>query len=385
MSFDDEEYNSFLEVMSEGKFLPAGRTMSNAGIGESLTLNNCFTLNLVPDSMGGIFEHVKYGALTQKAGGGTGYNYSLLRPNGTPTSNDSIASGVVSFMNAFDSQTHTVLQGGRRGANMGCLLIYHPDILEFLESKSWDEGKLTHFNLSVLVDDEFMKAVENDSDIFLRYPCMDEKGLLIKDESKWETKTKINARYLWDLIMKKAYDTGEYGVLFYDNMNNDNNLKYMETIVTTNPCGEYLSGVVYNDKEVLNDYFGACNLGSVFLHKFVLNPFTKDAKVDYPSLKRAIRTGVKILDNVVDVNKFPLKQYENYQKNIRTIGLGITGLADMLTMLNMKYGSKESIKFVDELMDILQDIRDKQQLVVDGNFNLITNVGESDDGYVYIS
>ena len=236
---------------------------------------------------------------------------------------------------------------------MGCLLIYHPDILEFLESKSWDEGKLTHFNLSVLVDDEFMKAVENDSDIFLRYPCMDEKGLLIKDETKWETKTKINARYLWDLIMKKAYDTGEYGVLFYDNMNNDNNLKYMETIVTTNPCGEYLSGVVYNDKEVLNDYFGACNLGSVFLHKFVLNPFTKDAKVDYPSLKRAIRTGVKILDNVVDVNKFPLKQYENYQKNIRTIGLGITGLADMLTMLNMKYGSKESIKFVDELMDIV--------------------------------
>ena len=167
VSTNEKECEEFKKIMLEGLFYPAGRTMSNSGIGKTLTLNNCFTLNLVPDSMEGIFDYVKYGAITQKAGGGTGYNFSLLRPNGTPTSNDAVASGVVSFMNAFDSQTHTVLQGSRRGANMGCLCIYHPDIYEFLESKSWDEGRLTHFNLSVLVDDDFMKAVESNKNIYL--------------------------------------------------------------------------------------------------------------------------------------------------------------------------------------------------------------------------
>ena len=348
-----EEYEQFYNVMNEGLFYPAGRTMSNAGIGRDLTMNNCFTLNLVPDSMEGIYEYVKYGAMTQKAGGGTGYNFSLLRPNGTQTSNDAVASGVVSFISAFDCQTHTVLQGGRRGANMGCLLIYHPDILEFLESKSWDEGKLTHFNLSVLVDDDFMKAKDNNEDIYLHFPCMDEKGKLIKDETQWVIKKKINALELWNTIMKKAYDTGEYGVLYYDNMNNDNNTNYMETIVTTNPCGEYLSGVLYNNETYLKDYFGACNLGSLFLHNFVNNPFTEKATVNWDKLKYAIKIAVRMLDNIIDINKFPLQQFENYQKNMRTIGLGITSLADMMTMLNIKYGSKESVEFTDELMNFI--------------------------------
>lgn len=671
ISKNDKEEQEFFNVMNQGLFFPAGRTMSNAGIGESLTLNNCFTLNLVPDSIEGIFDYVKYGAMTQKAGGGTGYNFSLIRPNGTPTKNDAVASGVVSFMDAFDSQTHTILQGGRRGANMGCLLIYHPDIEEFLESKSWDEGKLNHFNLSVLIDDEFMKAKNNNENITLRFPCMDERGNIINDLSQCTFTREIDANELWDKIMTKAYNTGEYGVLYYDNLNKDNNIKYMENIVGTNPClrgdmklltidgykeikdlensevaiinkdgdisissvwcsgekeiykiklsnkkelfttadhrfmtingdeveakdlkgmqlmpylkenineknktfelfgfiqgdgglgrlkstahmglevnigekdndisdyfglqvdkgrcylqgyndilrelgfsaeqlpnrtlpttfenwgyedkvsflrgmysangsvlscgrvtykttcrkladslnnilksfgmesyitinkkhdvefsngvyeckesydvniqrwdskvkfyntigfihkykmnklyynllktsptvinvlstgdiekvydfteplthwgvvegfvlhncGEYISGVLYNDEQVLDDYFGACNLGSLMLHRFIQNPFTDKACINYELLDSTIKTAVKMLDNIIDINNYPLKQFENYQKSIRTIGLGYTALADVMCMMNLVYGSKESIDFADELIN----------------------------------
>ena len=351
LALDDKEFEMFYNVMERCLFYPAGRIMSNSGIGRNLTLNNCFTLNLVPDNMEGIFEYVKKGAITQKAGGGTGYNFSLLRPNGTPTSNDAVASGVVSFMDAFDSQTHTVLQGNRRGANMGCLMIYHPDIEEFLEAKSWEEGKLNHFNLSVLVDDEFMKAKDNNEMITLRYPCMYETGELVTNPSEWKITKEVNAKELWDKIMTKAYNTGEYGVLFYDNMNKDNNLKYMETIITTNPCGEYLAGTLYKNNKPLENHLGACNLGSLFLHNFVENPFTKDAKINYTDLRYAIEVAIRMLDNVIDINNYPLEAYENYQKGVRTIGLGVTGLADMLCMLNIKYDSKEAVEFVDNLMD----------------------------------
>ena len=351
LALDDKEFEMFYDVMERCLFYPAGRIMSNSGIGRKLTLNNCFTLNLVPDNMEGIFEYVKKGAITQKAGGGTGYNFSLLRPNGTPTSNDAVASGVVSFMDAFDSQTHTVLQGNRRGANMGCLMIYHPDIEEFLEAKSWEEGKLNHFNLSVLVDDEFLKAKDNNEMITLRYPCMYETGELVTNPSEWKITKEVNAKELWDKIMTKAYNTGEYGVLFYDNMNKDNNLKYMETIITTNPCGEYLAGTLYRNNKPLENHLGACNLGSLFLHNFVENPFTKDAKINYTDLRYTIEVAIRMLDNVIDINNYPLEAYENYQKGVRTIGLGVTGLADMLCMLNMKYDSKEAVEFVDNLMD----------------------------------
>ena len=236
---------------------------------------------------------------------------------------------------------------------MGCLCIYHPDIYEFLESKSWDEGKLTHFNLSFLVDDKFMKAVEKDENIYLRYPCMTENGDFIYDEDKWDVKKEVNARELWNLIMEKAYNTGEYGVLYYDNMNKDNNLKYMEKIVTTNPCGEYLSGVITLDGKARYDYFGACNLGSLFLHNFVENPFTKEAGINMNKLEKAIRVGVRLLDNIIDINNYPLENYANYQKNIRTIGLGITGLADLFVMLGLEYGEEESIQLTDELMDFI--------------------------------
>lgn len=314
-------------------------------------VHNCFTLNFVPDSMNGIFETIKKGALVHKAGGGTGYNFSLIRPNGTPTSNDAIASGVVSFMNVFDSQTKTVNQGSRRGANMGVLCIYHPDIEDFIIAKSWDKDRLTQFNMSVLVDDDFMIAVKNNEDIYLHYPCMTENGEIENNVDKWIIKKKINAKELWDKIMQQAYNQGEPGVLFYDNLNKDNNLKYMEKIVATNPCSEYISGILNVDDN--KEYMGACNLGSLLLHNFVKNPFTKDSYFDYDKLKETIYTAIKLLDNIIDINYYPLEAFENYQKNIRTVGLGITGLGDTFCMLGMSYGSKESINFTDELMEFI--------------------------------
>jgi ribonucleoside-diphosphate reductase alpha chain len=359
------EEEEFYKVMSKGLFFPAGRTMSNAGIGKELTLNNCFTLNFVEDSIDDIFDKVKMAAKTHQRGGGTGFEFSMIRPNGTPTSNDAIASGVVSFLHVFDAQTATINQGSRRGANMGVLSVYHPDIIEYINAKSYDEGKLVHFNLSVMVDDDFMKAVENDEEIYLHYPIYNPDGTMIKDESKWTHKKKIKAKELWDLIIRKAYDNGEPGILFYENMNKDNNIWYIEKIVNTNPCGEYLSGVL-SDKVFVNEdgilvekqinpteYKGACNLGSLFIHNLVKNPFTKEAYIDYIELKNTIKVAVRFLDNIVDKNKFPLKDYENYQKALRTIGLGITGLANAMAMLNIKYGSKESIKFTDEIMNFI--------------------------------
>lgn len=345
----------FYEVMNKGLFFPAGRTMSNAGLGkEKLTLNNCFTLNSVPDDMEGIFDTVKCGALVHKAGGGTGYDASEIRPNGMPTSNDAIASGVVSFLKVFDTQTATVNQGSRRGANMGVLNIYHPDIEEFILAKSKDVNVLKHFNLSVMVDDDFMKAKNNNEDIYLHYPVYDEKGRIVKDESKWKIKKKINALELWNKIMELAYNNGEPGVLFSSNMNIANPVNYMENIICTNPCGEYISGILFGEKiEDSSEYWGACNLGSLFLHNFVENAYTESAKINWDLLENTIYTSVEMLDSIIDLNYYPLKQFENYQKNMRVIGMGITGLANAMTMLNITYGSDESINFVENLMNFI--------------------------------
>lgn len=358
-STDEQEEKDFYNIMNEGLFFPAGRTMSNSGIGKNLTLNNCFTLNFVEDSIEGIFEKVKIGAKTQQVGGGTGYEFSKIRPKGTPTSNEAIASGVVSFMEVFNSQTATILQGNRRGANMSVLSIYHPDIYDYISAKSYEEGKLVHFNMSVMIDDDFMIAVKNNNDIDLHYPIYDDKGNMIKDNHQWKIKKTVKAKELWDLIIKKAYDNGEPGVLFYNNMNKDNTIWYMENVINTNPCSEYISGTLFGvnpiTKEEIdpNDYMGACNLGSLFLHNFVLNPFTKEASIDFNRLKKAIHKATRMLDNIIDINKFPHQAYENYQKNLRTIGLGDTGIANVFTMLNIKYGSQESIKLADYIENFI--------------------------------
>lgn len=230
------EEEEFYNVMSRGLFFPAGRTMSNAGLGKDLTLNNCFVAPAIKDDFDDIFPKVYLGAKTHQRGGGIGYAFSYLRPRGTPTSNDAIASGPVSFMDVFNAQTATVNQGSRRGANMGVLSVYHPDIWEFIEAKSKDPNRLQFFNLSVMVDDAFMHAVENDEDIYLHWPVYDERGYHITDPEQWVISRKESARKLWDAIMRQAYDTGEPGVFFYDNLNGDNDIWYKENIVCGNPC-----------------------------------------------------------------------------------------------------------------------------------------------------
>ena len=342
----------FFSIMKEGYFFPAGRTMSNAGIGEKLTLNNCFVAPIVGNSMEQIFDAVKLGAMTHKAGGGIGYAFSNLAPNGYRTRNDAIASGPVSFMDVFNAQTATVQQGSRRGANMGMLSVYHPDILEFIHAKSSTEGRLNHFNLSVVVDDSFMWNVITDGQVLLHWPIYDEKGNKLPYD-KWDeqfTKS-VPARDIWNEIMQMAYDNGEPGVFYEDNANNRNPAWYVERIVCSNPCAEYLAGTI--NAADPSQYGGACNLGSLFLHNFVKNPFTKQAHLDTDALRDTISIAVRMLDDIIDVNKFPDKIYENYQKSMRTIGIGITGLADMLAMLGMKYDSQEARDYVESLMQMI--------------------------------
>lgn len=231
----EKEEQRFYEIMNKGLFFPAGRPMANAYEGSKLGLNNCFVNPSVPDDLSEIFETVKISAKVQQFSGGIGNDFSLLRPKGMATSRGAIASGVVSFMNIFNAATDTVKSHNRRGANMGCLSIRHPDIRDFIYSKSKDASSLNYFNISVMVDNDFLHAVENDEETWLHWPVYDKEFNIITDESKWQVKEKIRAKDLWDEIMKLAYDNGEPGVLFYDNMNIDNNTWYIEKIVATNP------------------------------------------------------------------------------------------------------------------------------------------------------
>lgn len=354
-----EDIDNFYNLMANGEFFPAGRTMSNSGIGKSLTLNNCFVAPIIQDSLEDIFNKVSLGAKTHQRGGGIGYEFSQIRPKGTPTSNDAIASGALSFMDVFNAQTATILQGNRRGANMGIMNVYDMDILDFINAKSKDKNRLEHFNLSVMVDDDFMNAVKNNEKIFLHHPVYDNQGNILKNPSDWEIKKEVNACDIWNEIIINAYNNGEPGVFFYDNLNKDNNLAYIEKIICTNPCSEYLAGTIYGNNpithEILNpnEFGGACNLGSLFIHNFVVNPFQKNAFIDFGKLRTSIFHAVRFLDNIIDINVFPDKIYENYQKNFRTIGLGYTGLADALVMLNLKYNSAKARDFVSILTDFI--------------------------------
>lgn len=235
---------------------------------------------------------------------------------------------------------------------MSMLSVYHPDILEFIHAKSATEGRLNHFNLSVVVDDVFMRSVISNGQVQLHWPIYDEKGNKLPPD-KWDKQfTKlVSARDIWNEIMQMAYDNGEPGVFFEDNANNRNPAWYVEKIVCSNPCSEYLAGTINTTDP--SQYGGACNLGSLFLHNFVKNPFTKQAHLDTEALRDTISIAVRMLDDIIDVNKFPDKIYENYQKGMRTIGIGITGLADMLSMLGMKYDSQEARDYVESLMKMI--------------------------------
>ncbi|MFP6727677.1 MAG: adenosylcobalamin-dependent ribonucleoside-diphosphate reductase, partial [Alphaproteobacteria bacterium] len=309
----------FYEALEDFRFLPAGRVLAGAGADRNVTLFNCFVMGTIPDDMSGIFENLREAALTMQQGGGIGYDFSTLRPNGAPVEGvGADASGPLTFMDVWDAMCRTIMSAGhRRGAMMATLRCDHPDIEAFIEAKQ-DPGRLRMFNLSVLVTDAFMQA--------------------IKDDNAWElqfggrTYKSVQARELWDRVMRATYAFAEPGVIFIDSINQRNNLRYCETINSTNPCGE----------QPLPPY-GACLLGSVNLARLVRNSFTADAALDLDALRNLVTTAVRMLDNAIDISRFPLPEQENEARAKRRIGLGITGLADALIFCRARYGSDQAV------------------------------------------
>ncbi len=339
----------FYHALENFKFLPGGRIQAGAGTAHKVTLFNCFVMGAIGDSMDGIFDALKEGALTMQQGGGVGYDFSTLRPRGTRAySVGSVASGPVSFMRIWDSMCATILStGARRGAMMGTLRCDHPDIEEFIAAKQ-DKTQLRHFNISVLASDAFMTAVEQDGDWPLIFPGEGHSagGEIIM--SPWpgrdgavacEVHRRVRARELWEKIMRATYDYAEPGVLFIDRINQLNNLYYRERISATNPCGE-----------IPLPPYGACNLGSINLTRFVHAPFTPDARLDFEGVAELTAVGVRLLDNVIDASQFPLSAQAKQARGTRRIGLGVTGLADALLMLGIHYGSDASIQLAREVM-----------------------------------
>ena len=320
----------FFEALQDFRFLPAGRIVAGAGTARKVTLFNCFVMGTVPDDMGGIFEHLKEAALTMQQGGGIGYDFSTLRPRGAPVKGvGADASGPLSFMDVWDAMCRTIMSAGsRRGAMMATLRCDHPDIEAFIEAKR-EANRLRMFNLSVLVTDAFMAAVKQNLPWELSF-----NGTAFRT---------VQARELWDKIMRATYAYAEPGVIFIDRINTRNNLHYCETISATNPCGE----------QPLPPY-GACLLGSINLARLVQHPFEADAALDLDLLDDLTRRAVRMMDNTIDVSNFPLPQQESEARNKRRIGLGITGLADALIMVGARYGSAASIKLIETWMKRLQ-------------------------------
>ncbi|GBF27633.1 vitamin B12-dependent ribonucleoside-diphosphate reductase [bacterium MnTg02] len=319
----------FFDALADFAFLPAGRILANAGAERTATLFNCFVMNLIEDDMASIFENVKEAALTMQQGGGIGHDFSTLRPKGAPVKGvGADASGPVSFMNIWDAMCQTIMSAGaRRGAMMGTLACDHPDIEDFVAAKS-DPNRLRMFNLSVLVTDAFIEAVDKDAD----WP-------LVFSGTTYKT---VRARDLWEKIMRAAYDYAEPGVIFIDRINAENNLAYAETIRTTNPCGE----------QPLPPY-GACVLGSINLAKLIQHPFTARAALDDSRLQELTRVAVRFLDNVIDASRYPLKAQRQEAQSKRRIGLGITGLADALVMCGLHYGSKGAVRQAEKWMSFI--------------------------------
>jgi ribonucleoside-diphosphate reductase alpha chain len=320
----------FHEALSGFKFLPAGRVIAGAGTGRSVTLFNCFVMGTIGDDMASIFDNVKEAALTMQQGGGIGHDFSTLRPMGAPVKGvGADASGPLSFMDVWDSMCRTIMSAGsRRGAMMATLRCDHPDIEAFVDAKR-DPLRLRMFNVSVLVTDTFMKAVKDDADWDLVFG-----GKVFRT---------VKAKDLWERIMRATYDCAEPGVIFIDRVNRRNNLAYCETIQATNPCGE----------QPLPPY-GACLLGSINLSTLVKNPFTPEAALDMAALERLVPLAVRMLDNVVDVSRFPLAAQEKEAKAKRRIGLGVTGLADALILCGVRYGSPEAVRLTRDWLRAMQ-------------------------------
>ena len=309
----------FRDAVEGLRFIPAGRVLAGAGTERSVTLFNCFVMGTIPDSLDGIFVHLKEAALTMQQGGGVGMDFSTIRPSGALVKGVAAeASGPLSFMDCWDSMCRTVHSAGqRRGAMMGCLSIDHPDIEAFIDAKR-DPARLRNFNLSVLVSDAFMTALAADSGWPLIFAG--------------QTVRTVQARELWDRLMRATYDVAEPGVIFIDRVNEQNNLAHCETIAASNPCGE----------QMLPPY-GACLLGSINLARLVECPFEQGAALDEDQLGELTRTAVRMLDNVIDISRYPLPEQEAEAKAKRRIGLGVTGLADALLFCGAAYGSGEAV------------------------------------------
>ncbi len=320
----------FYEALEDFKFLPAGRILAGAGAERNVTLFNCFVMGTIPDDMSGIFEHLREAALTMQQGGGIGYDFSTLRPRGAPVKGvGADASGPLSFMDVWDAMCRTIMSAGyRRGAMMATLRCDHPDIEAFIEAKR-EPGRLRMFNLSVLVTDAFMTAVKEDAPWELKFGGTTYKVL--------------QARELWDRIMRATYGFAEPGVIFIDRINRRNNLYYVETISATNPCGE----------QPLPPY-GACLLGSINLAALVERPFESDARLDLEALDRLTRIAVRMMDSAIDVSRFPLPAQAAEAAAKRRIGLGVTGLADALILCGARYGSTQGVALTEIWMKAIQ-------------------------------
>ena len=314
----------FYDLMSNLEFLPNSPTLMNAGT-QINQLSACFVLP-VEDSMGAIFDSLKYMALIHKSGGGVGFSFSQLRPRGDVVkSTKGIASGPVSFMRIFDVATDVIKQGGRRrGANMAVMDVNHPDILDFISSKV-QEGLFKNFNLSVAVPDSFMDAVLSDGNYELINP------------RNRQVVRKLKARYLFDKIVEMAWKTGDPGLIFIDEINRHNTVPKLGKITATNPCGE----------QPLMDY-ESCNLGSINLTKIF-----KNGKINWKRLEYIVNVAVHFLDNVIDVNNYPSPKIENETLKNRKIGLGVMGFADLLLMLGIPYDSVPALKIAEEIMKFI--------------------------------
>ena len=308
----------FFDALSDFKFLPAGRITAGAGTERSVTLFNCFVMGTIPDSMGGIFDMLKEAALTMQQGGGIGYDFTTIRPKGAKVKGVAAdASGPLSFMDVWDAMCRTIMSAGsRRGAMMATMRCDHPDILDFITAKR-DPARLRMFNVSVLVTDAFMDAVKSDG-----------SWDLVFEGEVFQT---MKAMDLWDQIMSSTFEFAEPGVIFIDRINKANNLSYCETIAATNPCGE----------QPLPPY-GACLLGSINMARLVSKPFAKGANLDEAGMADLVATAVRMMDNVVDASRFPLEAQRREAEAKRRIGLGVTGLADALLMVGLRYGSEEA-------------------------------------------